>query len=88
LVWPVLLVQSRMLRVSLAFFDSTKRQQAIAFSLASVIEEAIDDDFGSNGPLILEHWERLDSAHPSLEELLDSRGAQFCVWTKVEGRPG
>ncbi len=84
ILWPVLLVQSRMLRVSLAFFDSTKRQQAIAYSLESVIEEAIDDDFGPGGSLVRERWDRLDPAHPALEERLDSRGAQFCAWTKAE----
>jgi hypothetical protein len=84
ILWPVLLMQSRMLRASLAFIDSTKKQQAIAFSLESVIEEAIDDDFGASGPLIRERWERLDPAHPALEARLDSRGAQFCAWTKAE----
>ena len=84
ILWPVLLVQSRMLRASLAYFDSTKRQQAIAYALESVIEEAIDDDFGVNGPLIRERWARLDPAQPDIDEKLDSRGAQFCAWTKAE----
>jgi hypothetical protein len=53
-----------------------------------MIEVAIDDDFGSSVPLILERCEQLDPAHSSLDELLDSHGAQFCAWTKAEGRPG
>lgn len=29
-------------------------------------------------------WMRIDPEHPSIEEKLDSRGAQFCTWTKAE----
>jgi len=84
ILWPVLLLQSRMLRTSLGFFDNSKRQQAIAFSLESVIESAINDDFGTNGLEISERWLRIDPTHPYAEEHLDSRGAQFCMWSKAE----
>lgn len=83
ILWPVLLVQCRMLRTSLAYFDSTKRQQAMTYALESVLEEAIGDDFGARAPLIRERWMRLDPAQPGIDEKLDSRGAQFSAWTKA-----
>lgn len=88
ILWPVLLLQSRMLRTSLGYFDSNKRQQAIAYSLESVIESAIRDDFGSTAAEISERWMMIDSAHPDVEDHLDSRGAQFCMWTKEERKRG
>lgn len=84
ILWPVLIVQCRMLRASLGYFDSTKRQQAIAYALESVVEQAIEDDFGADGPLIRDYWMRLDPDQPDIEDKLDSRGAQFCVWAKAE----
>jgi hypothetical protein len=42
ILWPVLLLQCRLLRCSLAYFDSTKRQQSITCALEDVIETAID----------------------------------------------
>lgn len=86
ILWPVLLVQCRMLRAALAFFDSTKLQQAIAFSLEDVIESAIKDAFDSQADAILEAWYRIDPVDESVEQRLDSRGAQFCAWTKDERR--
>ncbi|TFW28905.1 DUF6904 family protein [Massilia horti] len=84
ILWPVLVVQARMLRTSLGYIDSSKQQQAITYALESVIEEAINEDFGEKALSIREQWGRLDPAHPSIEERLDSRGAQFCAWTKAE----
>jgi len=84
ILWPVLLVQCRMLRVALGFFNNTKRQQAITYSMESVIEAALHDDFGGKAPLLIEHWMRIDPAHPWAEEKLHSRVAQFCIWTKKE----
>jgi hypothetical protein len=37
-----------------------------------------------NGPLIRERWTRLDPDQPDIEDKLDSRGAQFCAWSKAE----
>lgn len=84
ILWPVLLVQARILRVALGYFDSTKIQQALTFALEAVIEEALKADFGSKASAIIEFWMRIDPAHPYPEEKLDSRGAQFCLWSKKE----
>lgn len=84
ILWPVLLVQSRMLRASLAFFDSTKRQQAVAYSLECVIEEAVKEDFKGHSEIILQRWNQIDPVNPWVEQKLNSRGAQFCAWSKTE----
>lgn len=86
ILWPVLLVQARMLRTSMGFFDTTKWQQAVAFNLEAVIESALDADFGAQSGLLKELWGRINTAHPYPEEKLNSRGAIFCSWTKKERR--
>lgn len=84
ILWPVLLLQCRMLRSSLGYFDSTKLQQAMTYWLEALIEEALAEDFGTAAPAIIEQWHRIDPAHPWAEEKLDSRGAQYCAWSKAE----
>lgn len=86
ILWPVLLLQCRMLRASMAFMDTTKWQQAVAYNLEAVIESALRDDFGAQSKVLVERWMQLDPAHPWLEEKLDSRGAIFSSWTKAERR--
>jgi len=84
IIWPVLLVQCRMLRASMAFIDTTKWQQAVAYNLEAVIESALEQDFGAAAESLKEHWMRIDPAHTWAEEKLNSRGAIFCSWTKAE----
>lgn len=84
ILWPVLLVQSRILRASMSFIDTTKWQQAIAYNLEAVIESALEADFGARSVVLEERWLRIDPAHPWPEEKLGSRGAIFCSWTKTE----
>ncbi len=88
ILWPVLLAQHRILRVSLGYIDHSKRHQAITYALEAVIEDAITDDFGVHGLKIKERWLRLDPASPWLEEKLDSRGALFCSWDKRQRKNG
>lgn len=85
-LWPVILVQSRMLRASLAFIDSTKRHQAIAYNLEAVIEDALREAFGPNAPVLIEQWERINPCHPWPEAKLGSRAAAYCSMTKAERR--
>lgn len=40
-LWPVLLLQQRMLRTSLAYLDHTAKTQAIAYALEAVIAEVL-----------------------------------------------
>lgn len=45
ILWPVLLLQHRMLRSSLAYLNHTAKTQAIAYALEAIIEEALLEDF-------------------------------------------
>jgi hypothetical protein len=84
ILWPVLLLQQRMLRASLAYLDHARRHQAITYALEAVIEDGLQDDFGSNGQSVVELWQRLDPRHSQMFDKLHSRGAIFCSWTKAE----
>jgi hypothetical protein len=83
ILWPVLLVQQRMLRVSLGYLDHSRRHQAITYALEAVIEAGLREDFGAQGQTMVDHWLRLDPT-PDIFEKLDSRGAMFCSWSKAE----
>lgn len=85
ILWPVLLVQSRILRVSMSFMETNKGTQANAYALEHLIEEALHNDFGADhGGELVERWKRIDPAHPFPEKNLLSRGAIFCSWTKAK----
>ena len=84
ILWPVLLLQQRMLRVSLGYLDHAKRHQAITYALEAVIEEGLREDFGSQGQTLVDLWQRLNPADPAMFDRLDSRGAIFCSWSKAE----
>ena len=84
ILWPVLLTQQRMLRVSLGYMDHGKFHQAAAFELEGVIEEALKRDFGTTAPDVIDAWHRLDPLAPDFFDRLDPRGALFCSWTKAQ----
>ncbi len=84
----VILFQCRMLRASPAYFDSSKRQQACAFELEHVLEEALRSDFGPESEPIKEQWEGIDPSHPYVEEHNRGRPGLYCSWGKAERRRG
>ena len=84
LLWPVLLLQQRMMRVSLAYLDHSAKHQAITYALEAVIEEALIEDFGPHNRVVIDHWQQIDPASPDVLDKLDSRGGIFCSWTKSE----
>jgi hypothetical protein len=83
ILWPVLLVQQRMLRVSLGYLDHSRRHQAITYALEAVIEAGLREDFGAQGQTMVDQWLRLDPT-PDIFDRLNSRGAMFCSWSKAE----
>lgn len=83
-LWPALLVQSRILRESLAFIDSTKWQQAFAYNIEALIESGLEADFGADSQIIKDKWEHLGVRHPHAEEVVESRCAIFSSWSKTE----
>jgi hypothetical protein len=83
-LWPVLLLQQRMLRLSLAYLDHSAKTQAIAYALEALIEQALQEDFSRQGRDAIALWQRLNPAQPNVFDKLQSRGAIFCSWTKAE----
>jgi hypothetical protein len=88
ILWPVLLLQQRLLRQSLAFLSHTAKTQAITYALEAVIEDALRDDFGAQSERIIGLWQRLDPAQPEVLDMIDSRGGIFCSWTKAQRKSG
>ncbi|GEC33921.1 hypothetical protein N181_29300 [Sinorhizobium fredii USDA 205] len=84
ILWPVLLLQHRLLRLSLAFLNHSAKTQAIAYALEAIIDEALREDFGAQAERAVALWQRLNPAQPSVFEMLQSRGAIFCSWTKSQ----
>lgn len=84
ILWPVLLLQQRTLRYSLAYLDHAAKTQAITYALEAIIEEALLEDFQAQGKDVITAWQRIDPAYPDVFDMLQSRGAIFCSWTKAE----
>ncbi|TCL88103.1 hypothetical protein C8J38_1226 [Rhizobium sp. PP-WC-2G-219] len=84
ILWPVLLLQQRLLRQSLAFLSHTAKTQSIAYAMEAVIEEALREDFGAQTEHIIGLWQRLDPAQAAVFEMINSRGGLFCSWTKAQ----
>lgn len=84
ILWPVLMVQQRLLRVSLSYMDHSKRHQAVTYALEALMEDAVAEDFGGRAARIYQLWQRIDPASPWPMAKLDSRGAVFSSWTKAE----
>lgn len=54
ILWPVLMLQHRLLRQSLAFLNHTAKTQAITYVLEAVIEDGLRDDFGTQAAHIID----------------------------------
>lgn len=83
-LWPVLLVQQRVLRASLSYLDHTAKTQAIAYAMEAVVEEALLEDFQAHGNELIKGWKRINPLHPDVFDRLDLAGGLFCSWTKAE----
>lgn len=86
ILWPVLLLQQRLLRASLAYIDHGRRHQAIIYALEAVIEDGLKEDFPADGDRLVALWQQLNPVFPSVFAKLDSAGALFLSWTKAERR--
>jgi hypothetical protein len=88
ILWPVLMLQQRLLRQSLAFLDHTAKTQSITYALEAVIEDALHEDFGAQAGHIINLWQRLDPAQSEVFDMMNSRGGIFCSWTKAQRKTG
>jgi len=88
ILWPVLMLQQRLLRQSLAFLNHTAKTQAITYALEAVIEDGLREDFGAQAGHIIDLWQRLDPAQSQVFAMMNSRGGIFCSWTKAQRKAG
>ncbi|MDA5639594.1 MULTISPECIES: DUF6904 family protein [Agrobacterium] len=88
ILWPVLMLQQRLLRQSLAFLNHTAKTQAITYALEAVIEDALREDFGAQAENIIALWQRLNPAQSQVFNMMNSRGGIFCSWTKAQRKSG
>lgn len=87
-LWPVLLLQHRLLRQSLAFLSHSAKTQSITHALEAIIDEALREDFGAQAERAIGLWRRLNPAQPEVFDMLKSRGGIFCSWAKPQRKAG
>lgn len=83
-VWTDLLLCTRLIRDSLAFFDSSKSQQSVTYELESLIEEAVAECFKEKSASIVDAFSILSCRHPASEENLRGRTSVFCGLNKAD----
>ncbi len=83
-IWPELLVTSRVLRDSLAYIDHGKRHQAMAYALEAVIEDAVREDFGAGADEVLALWACIDGHDEGLVERLDDIAEPYLAMTAAQ----
>lgn len=81
LAWPLLLLQQRLLRCSLAYIPHGPRHQAITYALEAAIEAALTEAFGAGA---VAAWRRIDAAYPAAQTRIGPRASVFDGWTKAQ----
>ena len=85
-ILPVILLQHRMMRTSLGYFDHSKMHQAMTYALEDVLENVVREIFKGDAQAIIDRWQWIDPAYPGVFDLLYGRTGLFCSWTKSERR--
>lgn len=83
-IWPVILLQHRILRTSLAYFDHGPEHQAVTYALEAVLKDAIRETFKGQADAVVTRWQELDPCAMNIFEKVHSRGALFCSWNRGE----
>lgn len=84
IIWPAILLQQKMIRTSLGYFDHSRRNQAIAYALEAILYEALREDFGPDAGGVIDQWDRINLAYRDVFEQLYTRAALFSSWTKSQ----
>lgn len=84
IIWPAILLQQKMIRTSLGYFDHSRRDQAIAYALEAILYEALREDFGPDAGGVIDQWDRINLAYRDVFEQLYTRAALFSSWTKSQ----
>lgn len=88
ILWPVILFQSRMLRIALGHMPHGHRHQGMTYLLEDVVDKAIRAQFPEQAVSLIDAWRDLDPFARDMDAVLDSRGALFCNWTKAKRQSG
>ena len=86
LLWPVLLVHVRMLRVAMGFCPTDERDQGLVFLLEHATLSGLADDIGQAE--VVEAWRGLGCNPANVLERVESRTGLFLQWSKAERRAG
>jgi hypothetical protein len=81
IIWPALLAQQRLLRMSLGYIDHGKRHQAITYALEAVVEDGLKEAFGDDASSIMK---QLDVMLPDELDGLVDHGEKFLAWDAVQ----
>jgi hypothetical protein len=84
IIWPAILLQQKMIRTSLGYFDHSRRDQAVAYALEAILDEALREDFGPHAGGVIDQWDRINLAYRDVFEQLYTRAALFSSWTKSQ----
>lgn len=82
IIWPILLIQARLLREGLAWGPSTSADQACTYDLEAVIESALADQFPKTDRKIRNIVANLNTSFDALIEKIDPLSGMFCSWDK------
>lgn len=77
MIWPTLLAQQKLLRMSLAYIDHGKRHQAITYALEAAVEDGLKDALGDDAQVIIRQLDCMLATE--LDALLES-SERFLAW--------
>lgn len=86
LLWPVLLVHVRMLRVAMGFCPTDERDQGLVYLLEHAVFSGLAEDIG--GTEVVEQWRSLSCNPADVLSHVESRTGLFLHWSKAERRTG
>ncbi len=86
LLWPVLLVHTRLLRVAMGFCPTDERDQGLVYLLEHAVLSGLAGDIG--GTEVVERWRGLVCNPADILERVESRTGLFLQWSKTERRAG
>jgi hypothetical protein len=81
IIWPSLLAQQRLLRMSLSYIDHGKRHQAITYALEAVVEDGLKEAFGDAAQNIME---QLDAMPPTDLVGMEDSFERFLAWDAAQ----
>lgn len=86
MLWPTILVQTKILRACLSCTKINAGHQAIAYALEDVVQNAIKSEFKDNSSAVESAWTKIDVNHVLSRDKAISRSAAFLGWSEGKRR--